>query len=333
MRACLAIRTYGRNDIMRTYSAKTVVFFLFDGVAPFDVAGPAQVFRGAGEHAYSLSFVSSQGGSVETDCPPLALGSLSADAAPEGISTLVIPGTHRLKQALEDPAAIEAIRDLAGRASRIATVCTGAFLAVEAGLVRGRRIVTHWRWCEELARRYPDIKVEPDAIWVNDGPIWSSAGVSAGVDLALSIVEADFGSRLAADVAKSLVVFLRRPGGQLQFSRPLLAQSNTNSSAIDRALAWAAANLDKPVRIDELAKKSGMSPRHFARRFRTETGTTPGRAVMSIRLDAARLAVESNDQSLAQIAVAFGFGTERHMRRSFVEHFGMPPGELRARFR
>jgi transcriptional regulator GlxA family with amidase domain len=221
------------------------------------------------------------------------------------------------------------IRQAARHARRVCSVCTGAFILAEAGLLDGRRAVTHWRYCKHLARDYPAIAVEPNAIYTRDGKVWTSAGVSAGVDLSLALVEGDLGRAFATDLARNMVVYFKRSGGQSQYSGLLAAQRRSRSGRFDDLNQWIAGHLERPLGVEELADRAGMSARNFARRFRDETGFTPARFVALARLDAARTALEQTDQSLDQVARSCGFGSEERMRRSFQRHLGVTPSHHR----
>jgi transcriptional regulator GlxA family with amidase domain len=224
------------------------------------------------------------------------------------------------------------VRQLVPRARRVVGVCTGAFILAAAGLLRGRSATTHWRWCAELARRYPDVTVQSDPIYVRDGHIWTSAGVTAGMDLVLALVEEDHGHALALSVARELVLFLRRPGDQKQFSTVLSAQTGPVARLGD-LMAWMEENLSQSLSIGVLAARACLSPRQFARVFQEETGTTPARMVERMRVEAARRRLEHGPIGLSAVAKSCGFRTEETMRRSFLRQVGVAPGEYRDRFR
>lgn len=308
-----------------------VAIVLYPGVAPFDVAGPAQAFSAAGDR-YRLHCVSVAGGSITTDCAGLTLGSMPFDTLPARIDTLLLPGGLGVFAARHDAALIAATRDLAARAVRIATVCVGAFLAAEAGLLTGRRATTHWRACDAMRAAYPDVRLDPDAIYVRDGSIWSSAGISAGVDLALALIEHDHGADLALQVARELVVFLKRPGGQSQFSATLRAQSADAQGRFGTLIAWIGANLDADLSAPALAEHAAMSLRSFARAFPRATGMTPARFVESVRIEAARALIEAGTLPLSDIARRCGLGDEQRLRRAFRRQTGITPDAFRSRF-
>jgi transcriptional regulator GlxA family with amidase domain len=245
---------------------------------------------------------------------------------------LFIPGGRDAPAAASDLALVNGVKQLAARAQRVACVCTGAFLAAEAGLLTGRRAATHWRYCDQFADRFRDIRLERDRIWVQDGSIWSSAGISAGVDLTLALIEKDQGITVALQVARELVVFLKRPGGQSQFSAVLSGQISDAGGPLEAIFAWIADHLDADLHAEVLADKAGMSLRTFARAFVARTGLTPAKAVEAIRVQAAREAIEQSDTPLSVIAARCGFGDEQRMRRSFLRQFKVTPADIRARF-
>ncbi|MFE4518983.1 GlxA family transcriptional regulator [Kitasatospora sp. NPDC056783] len=314
--------------------ARHVVIVLFEGVQSLDVTGPLEVFAGAARAggpsgAYRVTTASPGGHPVRTQSGLRLLP--DADLAEAGpVHTLLVPGGDGTGR--PDAALVAAIRELADRAERVVSVCTGAFLLAEAGLLAGRRATTHWAFCEELARRFPDVEVVPDPIHVRDGHVATSAGVTAGIDLALALVEEDLGRDTALLVARHLVVFLRRPGNQAQFSTQLAAQV-----AVRRPLRevqrWIAEHPEADLSVEALADRSALSPRHFARAFTAEVGVTPGRYVDGVRLEAARRLLEDTDDGVERIARSCGYGTPEAMRRAFVRALAAPPAEYRRRFR
>ncbi|MGH6977139.1 MAG: GlxA family transcriptional regulator, partial [Stellaceae bacterium] len=225
-----------------------------------------------------------------------------------------------------------AVRRLARRSRRVASVCTGAFILAATGLLDGKRVATHWQWCARLAALYPQIRVDPEPIFTREGNLWTSAGITAGIDLTLAMVEEDHSHRLALAVARQLVMFLRRPGGQQQFSAALAAQAGPSASLRD-LVAWIADNLHRPLTVELLAERARRSPRQFARVFARELGVTPAKLVDRLRVEAARRRLEESPKGLAAVAVACGFGSEETMRRAFMRQLGTPPGAYRERFR
>lgn len=216
---------------------------------------------------------------------------------------------------------------LASKARRIASVCTGAVLLAGTGLLDGRRATTHWRYARELQRRQPAVRVEPDMIYIAEGNVWTSAGGTAGIDLALALIEADHGIEISRSVARDLVVHHRRPGGQSQFSE--MSQLEPESDRIRLALSFARQNLDKPLPLERLADAASLSPRQFGRAFRQETGETPARAVERLRVEAAHIRLRDGSEPVEQIAVAVGFSDPERMRRAFVKIHGMSPQSIR----
>jgi transcriptional regulator GlxA family with amidase domain len=245
------------------------------------------------------------------------------------LDTLIVAGGFGVDAACENIALIRWIRARAAAARRIASVCSGAFLLAATGLLDGRRAVTHWRRCAEFARRFPAVHLEPDPIFVRDGNIWTSAGVTAGIDLALALVEADFGRGLALAVARQLVVFLKRPGGQAQFSTALALQHG--DGRFERLHAWITDNLAGNLSVASLADAASMSERSFVRHYRRATGMTPARAIERMRVEAARRELEQG-RSVKSIAARCGFGSEETMRRTFLRLLGATPQAYRERF-
>jgi transcriptional regulator GlxA family with amidase domain len=247
------------------------------------------------------------------------------------IDTLVVAGGLGVREAYRDERIPGWLRAAAPRTRRVTSVCTGAFLLARAGLLDGRRATTHWSACALLARRHPSVDVQPDRIFVRDGSVATSAGVTAGIDLALALLEEDAGRQAALDVARQLVVFVRRPGGQSQFSaqlaRPLAARET-----LRELQAWLPDHLAEDLSVEALAERAFMSPRNFARAFRREVGVTPGRYVADLRLERARLELESGERPLEEVARACGFGTAETMRRAFRRRLGASPAEYRTRF-
>lgn len=317
---------------MRT--ARAVVIVAFPAVQTLDVIGPAEVLRAATllrPPGYDVRVAAAE------DAPlPSSTVTLVPDAPLRGcrdpIDTLIVAGGSGTRAAEEDDDLIAWLREAAGRSRRVASVCTGAFLLARAGLLDGRRATTHWASCADLARRYPAVTVEPDPIFVRDGNVATSAGVTAGMDLALALVEEDLGRELALEAARWLVVFLKRPGGQAQFSAQLAAQT-ADRAPLRELQAWIPDHLDEDLSVSALARRAAMSDRNFARAFRREIGMTPGAYVESARLERARMALEGGDLPVEAIARHVGFGTVETMRRAFRRRVGVSPVDYRARFR
>ncbi|MGC8474800.1 MAG: GlxA family transcriptional regulator [Acetobacteraceae bacterium] len=301
-----------------------------------DVTGPLQVFAtvnqlraGAGAAAPYATLVVAPGGGSVTTSAGLTLLAAALPAGP-GPDTLLVAGGPGVAAAAAEAGLLAWLRSRAAAARRVASVCTGAFLLAEAGLLDGRRATTHWAHCAALARRYPAVRVEPDPIFVRDGAVWSSAGVTAGIDLALALVEADLGRTVALAAARQLVMFLKRPGGQAQFSAALSMQT-----AEDRwgALhAWVAARLDRPIRLEAMASEVGMSPRSFSRHYTAGTGTTPARALERLRVEAAARLLAETPLPAKLVCRRTGFAAEETMRRAFLRVLGVGPRAYRARF-
>jgi transcriptional regulator GlxA family with amidase domain len=283
----------------------------------------------AGEPApYDVHVVALTAGAI-TASAGLTLMAEALPAARTGIDTLVVAGGIGVHDALPGAALVKWVRRRAAVARRVASVCTGAFVLAEAGLLDGRRCTTHWRRCDELARRYPSLRVESDPIFVRDGDIWTSAGVTSGIDLTLAFVEADLGRSMALAVARQLVVFAKRPGGQAQFSAGLSLSGDADFDALHD---WMRGNLSRDLSVPRLAARAGMSERSFARHYRVATGATPSRAVERLRVEAAREALGATRRSIKDVARRCGFGSEETMRRSFLRLLNVAPRDYRQRF-
>jgi transcriptional regulator GlxA family with amidase domain len=326
--------TMPSTDVIR------VAIVAYDGVSLLDLSGPLEALRVASTHPnhlgaslrYACSVHSVHGGLVMTaDGVRIMTEPVSVlDGQP--IDTLLVPGACSIDDVRRDRELIDWIRCHAPDCRRVCSVCIGTFLLAEAGLLNGRRVVTHWQHCELLASSYPNVVVEPDAIYVRDGWMWSSAGVTTGIDLALALIEQDCGRPVAMHVARVLVVYLRRMGGQSQYSALLAAQTESTSDAFAELERWIAENLTADLRVERLAERAGMSPRNFARRYRETRKRSPARTVESIRVDAARRALEETDDRIEEIARRCGFTSEEHLRAAFARHVGIAPRTYRDRF-
>ncbi|WP_030620736.1 GlxA family transcriptional regulator [Streptomyces sclerotialus] len=309
-----------------------VLVVLFDDVQSLDVTGPLEVFTGAAYRtpgAYRVRTATLDGGPVRSSSglritPDLAL----PDVAPP--DTLLVPGGQGTRD--PDPRLVDWLRTHAPRARRKVSVCTGAFLLAAAGLLDGRRATTHWAMCDTLASRFPRVDVDPEPIFIRAGDLATSAGVTAGIDLALALVEEDLGRDVALTVARHLVVYLRRPGNQTQFSAQLAAQT-AERPPLRELQHWITEHPAADLSVEALAARSGLSPRHFARAFRDEVGMTPGRYVDRVRLEAARRLLEDTTNGIERIARRCGYGTPESMRRAFLRTLGTGPAEYRRRFR
>jgi transcriptional regulator GlxA family with amidase domain len=315
---------------------RTVLIVLFDGVQSLDAVGPLEVFAGARDHqgkrAYAVRTASLGGAAVRTTSG-LSIspdGDLRDDAQAAPVDLLIVPGGLGARRRDQD--LVGWIRDNAPRAQRVASVCTGAFLLAEAGLLDGRRATTHWSQCAALRDQYPAVEVDPDPIFIKDGDVATSAGVTAGIDLALALVEDDLGRDMALAIARQLVVFLRRPGNQSQFSAQLAAQVAERAPLRD-VQQWIAEHPAADLCVEALAERASLSPRHFARAFAAEVGMPPGRYVERTRLEAARRHLEDTAEGIEQTARACGYRTPEAMRRAFIEALGVSPAEYRRRFR
>jgi transcriptional regulator GlxA family with amidase domain len=321
-----------------TTRPRRVAIVAFDGVQALDVTGPHEVFAGAtavvagrtaGSAAYAVDIVAASPGVVRSESGlRLVADELDLGAA---VDTLVVAGGSGVLAAAADEAFVAAIAGLATGARRVVGVCSGAFLLAAAGLLDGRRATTHWARAARLAADYPAVAVDPDPIWTRDGDVWTSAGVTAGIDVALALVEDDHGVDVAETVARWLVMFLRRPGNQSQFAAPVWRR-RARDEPIRRAQDLIDADPAADHRLRVLASRVAMSERHLLRRFAAELGVTPARYVADARVAAARHELEDTDATVASIAARVGFGTSESMRRTFLRHLGTPPDDYRRRF-
>jgi len=313
---------------------RRVVIVVFPGVQTLDVTGPAEVFRAASlikPPGYEVTVAAEEEGPLATSTVSF-VPDVRLDRVKGPIDTLLIAGGTGTRRAEEDAELVDWIAEAATRSRRVASVCTGAFLLARAGLLDGRRATTHWASCADLEHRYPAVDVERDPIFVRDGSVATSAGVTAGLDLALALVEEDLGRRVALQVARHLVVFLQRPGGQAQFSAQLSAQT-ADRAPLRELQAWIPDHLDEDLSVPALARRACMSERNFARAFRRETGRPPGAYVEEARVESARIALETGDLPVEAVAQQAGFGTVETMRRAFRRQVGVSPNEYRTRFR
>jgi transcriptional regulator GlxA family with amidase domain len=309
----------------------------FENVQLLDVAGPLQVFATANDLArhrgapapYALEVVAREAPGVATSAG-LGLFVRPLPPAEAALDTLIVAGGYGVNAACEDVGLLSWLRERAGSARRLASVCSGALLLAAAGLLNGRRATTHWTRCAELARRYPEVTVESDPIFLRDGAVWTSAGITAGIDLALALVEADLGRAAALAVARHLVVFIKRPGGQAQFSAMLsLQQGDERFGALHE---WIGQNLAADLSVPNLAARAGMSDRTFLRRYRQATGCTPAKAIERLRVEAAQRHLCDSRAPIKRIAARCGFGSQESMRRSFTRIARVSPQDYRDRF-
>lgn len=319
---------------------RQVAILAFPEVQSLDVTGPLEVFAGAqtlieatgpSDRGYEVRVLSRDGAPLRTSSGLQIVPHGSFSEILRRLDTLIVAGGYGSYAASNDPVTLEWIVSASKQARRTASVCTGAFLLAAAGLLDGRRATTHWSAAKELAKRYPRVQVDPEPIFLRDGPIWTSAGVTAGMDLALALVEEDLDRDAALAIARQLVLFLRRPGNQSQFSATLAAQEPQHEP-LRELRRHIVENPAADLSVEALAQRAHMSPRHFARLFRVETGVTPARYVESIRLEAARRVLEDSGQPVADVAIKCGFGTPETMRRSFLRALDVSPAEYRRRF-
>jgi len=319
--------------------ARSIVLPAFPDVQLLDVSGPLQVFASANVLAgaqglaapYAPKVVSIDGGLVASSSG-LALQTGSRQSVKGPIDTLIVPGGRGVSAASADMRVTRWTLRLASRSTRIASVCSGAFLLAETGLLDGKRVVTHWAHCSELASRYPQLQVETDPIFIREGNVWTSAGVTAGIDLALALVEEDLGRSMALDVARELVVFLKRPGGQSQFSAALSSQQTDGDDRFGELHAWMTTHLAADLSVPALATRVNLSERTFMRHYKSQTGRTPARTVEQFRVEAAKRLLGETALPVKRIAARCGFGSEESMRRSFMRLLQIAPQTYRERF-
>lgn len=313
-----------------------VLFILYPGFAATDAVGPADVFANAnaisGKRLYELEYRGPIRNPTATNGMVLTCQPLGRPVA--GLDMLFLPGAERdpLLQAMARPQLMSFLRTQAGLSRRVCSVCSGAFLLAEAGLLDGRRVTTHWRGLEHLRKRYPKLTAEPDVLYVEDGPIWTSAGVTAGIDLALALLERDHGRSLAMAVAREMVLFLVRPGGQAQFSAPLDLQQRCGGSPLAELPGWLETRLEQSVAVAEMAEAMAMSERNFHRRCLTTFGTTPNGLLQRLRLERARALLQDPDLSLKSVASQSGLHDVSALCKLFRQQFGVTPGAYRDHF-
>lgn len=317
---------------------RRVVLLAHEHMNILDLTGPLQAFHTANRllpagmpPCYELVVASERGGLVTTSAGLPVMTQRLACLDGKAIDTLVAPGGCRDDTYEVSPIVAEWVSSHAASCRRVCSICTGAFLLAAAGQLDGRRAATHWQWADRLAQLYPALQVDAESIFVRDGKVWTSAGVTAGIDLTLALIEEDLGHRVAIDVARQLVVFVKRSGGQAQFSMPLAGQA-TGGDVFDDLHAWMAANLDADLRIEHLAARACMAPRTFARLYRERTGQTPAKAVEHLRIERARCLLEETHHPLKRIAHLAGFPDEQALRRAFIRQVGVPPGNHREQF-
>lgn len=305
---------------------RAIGFLVYPGFQLLDATGPIAAFEIAGRlspGAYSLHFLSLRGGLVPSTSGLVIQTTALADAP--RLDTLLVSGGDAVKVPASCPETLAFVREAGRLSRRVASVCSGAYVLAEAGLLDGKRATTHWSRTKDFQRRYPHIRLEPDRIWIQDGAVWSSAGITAGIDLALALIGADEGEAVARRTAQQLVVYHHRPGGQSQHS----ALIDLRPGRFDTLLSWARLNLSEALTVEQLADRAAMSPRNFSRLFAQETGVTPAKAVERLRVEAARALLDSGPLQVEDVALETGFGDSERMRRAFIRAFGQPPQALR----
>jgi transcriptional regulator GlxA family with amidase domain len=293
-----------------------------------DAAGPISTFEIAArfaDNAPSIKVLAVKPGPVRSSS---GVEMLARGSRPSGaITTLIVAGGEGVRLAATCAKTLALVRSMARRGIRIASVCSGAYILAEAGLLDGRRATTHWQRTRHFLSAYPKVKLEPDRIFVRDGNVWSSAGITAGIDLSLAMIAEDYGEEIAQKTARQLVLYHRRSGGQSQFSS--LLELKAPNGRFGTLLAWAREHLDAPLTVEDMAEQAGMSSRHFTRAFIAETGTTPSKAVERLRIEVARQRVQSSSEAIERVAQSTGFRDPERMRRAFIRAFGQPPQSLR----
>ncbi|MFA7606099.1 MAG: GlxA family transcriptional regulator [Rhodocyclaceae bacterium] len=312
--------------------ARKLVLVVFPDFQLLDVAGPIAAFEMANRmkpKTYELTLASQEGSTVESSAGTMLLTTSFAQVF--DADTVIAVGGEGVIEATASVEMLTFIRDLSQKARRVASVCSGAYLLASAGLLNGRRATTHWRRSADFKRRFPDVSLDEDRIYVNDGNLWTSAGISAGIDLSLALIADDLGEQIARHVARQLVVYYRRPGGQSQYSA--LLEMDMGDGRFAGLLDYIRSNLEKRLSVCDLADQACMSPRHFARCFSSEIGTTPARAVEMLRVEAASAALESGNSSVQVVARQCGFTDVERMRRAFIRLKGVPPSAVKRHFR
>lgn len=318
-----------------------VVMLGFPGAQVLDITGPMEIFKGANDVVarngvsdvapYRLTLATRDGGLFATTSGIRLAADCDLMALTGPIDTLLVSGGDGVRDAMCDKVLISFIQRVSKKARRVASVCSGSFLLAQAGLLNGRRAASHWRGCDLLAKQFPKVTVDRDALYVRDGKFSSSAGVTAGMDLSLALVAEDCGQRVALEIAKDKVLFMIRSGGQSQFSTHLMAAS-PESGRLRTVMNWALENLHIDMTVEVLARRAAMSPRNFARAFTRETGATPARFIERARIDAARRKLEDSRAAVDLVAADCGFGNAERMRRAFHRHLGIAPHAYRERF-
>lgn len=308
----------------------------YDQITALDMIGPMEAFDAAsraiesGDGGYDTIVLSAGGRRFTAETGLMMCAQAALDDAP-ALDTIIVPGGAGLREERIGAPIARWLRARAGRTRRVVSICTGIYALGDAGLLDGRRATTHWRFAGDVARRFPKLRLEIDALFVRDGPFYSSAGITAGIDLALSLIEEDFGERVALAAARELVVYLKRPGGQMQFSEPLQFQTRAVDRFADLA-SWMIGNLRKELTVETLALRAGLGARHFSRRFKATFGISPADYVERLRLDEARRRLPSAHQTVESVAASVGYASADAFRRAFERRFGIQPSLYRKRF-
>ncbi len=330
--------SFSANSPERTNAPRLVVFLVYPDIVLLDLVGPLQVFSHAlelatGKNGYACAVVSSTGEMVRTNTVVPIPSEPVARYRDQQINTLVVVGGDGANHAMLDADFLQEVKLLAANADRICSVCSGALILAAAGLLEDRRAVTHWEDCKMLAETFPGVRVEVDPIYIKDGHIWTSAGITAGMDLALAIVSEDLGRQAALKVARSMVTHMVRSGGQSQFSPVLDRQLLDTAGRFEELHHWLADNLQCDLRVDAMAERVNMSARNFSRLYSKQMGLTPAKAVEAMRTEKARDLLETTDISIKRIATQCGFNDEERMRRAFLRLLGVAPSDYRQGFK
>ena len=338
------------NDNMPSYYANitdhvtdrmNVLFIVYPNIVLLDLVGPLQVFTRARKNtlsdpAYQTYIVSLDGGNIKTntilkiDTDPLENWLVKHQNT--SIHTLLVIGGDGATDASLDRSFVDQVRQLADQSMRVCSVCSGALILAASGLLDGRRAVTHWEDCDQLAAQYPAVKVEIDPIYIKDGNIWTSAGITAGIDMALAIIEEDLGKPAAIEMARSLVTPMVRSGGQSQFSPELDRQARDTGGRFSLLHDWIRGNIQQKISVEDMAKECGMSSRNFSRRYTETMGTSPAKAIEAIRVDVARELLTTTEKSMKMVAAICGFQDDERMRRAFLRHIKTSPSQYKAQF-
>jgi transcriptional regulator GlxA family with amidase domain len=326
------------NGELKKYvvSIKRIGFIGFDGVVAIDIAGPAEAFAIANEAEndpkphYEVLVIASSSQPFATESGLIFKPQRTFKSAPP-LDTLIIPGGSGLRKPSVNRSVSAFVKARAGRTRRIASVCTGIYGLAPTGLLAGRKVATHWHHAHNVARRFPDLQVNDNAIYIKDGQFYTSGGATAGIDLALSLIEEDYGQRVSLTVARELVVYLKRSGGQEQYSEPLRFQAQS-VSRFSELTTWIHAHLNEDLSVETLAGKGCLCPRHFSRRFKAEFSTSPADFVERLRLDEARRRLSNGDNSIENVGLSVGFKSADAFRRAFERRLGISPSDYRQRF-